>query len=203
LLYLLFLVAGAALIAGVKKGDETIFFSSLHTGIADVCFKWITRMAEAPMLALIIILALRFGYGKGLLVALNNLLVFAFVLLFKEVIFAHAPRPAAFFEGKQQLNFVQGVEIWRDNSFPSGHTAAAFALFFMLSIITPNKKWSVLFFALALLVGISRIYLLEHFLTDVYFGSVLGVGITAAFYLIFGESNFYRNLKWKDKALLQ
>ena len=72
-----------------------------------------------------------------------------------------------------------------------------------LPLLTVRRVVQTVIVVLALLVGISRMYLLEHFLTDVYFGSLLGMGITAAFYLTFGESDFYRNLKWKDKALLQ
>lgn len=158
-------------------------------------------MAEAPLLFLIIIVAIRFSYGKGLLLGINALLVFAVTGLLKFQVFANHVRPSVFFEGKTHLNFVQGVQIYRYNSFPSGHTASAFALFFMFSIFVKDKRWAPVFFTLALLVGISRIYLLEHFFQDVYIGSLVGVCTTAAFYLTFGQSRFYTSIKWRDKAL--
>ncbi len=200
-LYLLFLVVGAILIARYEKGDEILMFNQFHTPYGDQLFKYITRLAEAPLLFFIVIVAVRFSYGKGLLLGINALLVFAVTGLLKGLAFPDYVRPAVFFEGKQQLNFVQGVEIYRYHSFPSGHTSSAFALFFMMSILVKDKKWAPVFFTLALLVGISRVYLLEHFFHDVYAGSLIGVCVTAAFYLTFAQSSFYQNIKWKDKAL--
>jgi membrane-associated phospholipid phosphatase len=135
--------------------------------------------------------------------SLNCALVFVLIMVLKLQIFANQVRPSVYFEGKQHLDFVQGVEILRYNSFPSGHTAAAFAFCFMLSLLFENKKWSVLLFLTALLVGISRMYLLEHFFRDVFFGSIVGMSVTTLFYLTFVRSDFYQNIKWKDKALLQ
>ena len=201
ILYLLFLITGAVLIARYEKGNEILVVNQLHTPFFDQFFKYVTKMAEAPMFFLIIVIAIRFSYGKGILLALNALVVFALTGLLKFVPFASYVRPAVFFEGKAQLNFVQGVEIYRYNSFPSGHTSSAFALFFMLSIFVKDKRWAPVFFLLALAVGVSRVYLLEHFFHDVYAGSLLGVCTTAAFYLTFAESAFYKRISWKDKAL--
>lgn len=203
LLYALFMVLGAIFIAASEKGNEILYVNSLHTGFWDQLFKWITRIAEWPLFLFIIIVAFRFSYGKGLLLGLNTLLVFAVTGLLKSYVFSDHVRPSVFFENKAQLNFVQGVEVYRYHSFPSGHTSSAFALFFMLSIFVSNKKWSPLFFTMALLVGVSRVYLLEHFFYDVYFGSFIGVAVTAAFYLSFAQSEFYNRLSWKDKALMQ
>ena len=184
-----------------EKGHEIIFFNSLHTPFLDQVFKYTTQLAEAPMLFLILIVAVRFSFGKGLLLTINTLLVFAVTAALKNMVFSDHVRPSVFFEGKAQLNFVKGVEIYRYHSFPSGHTSSAFALFFMLSILTTDKKWSFLFFFLALMVGISRVYLLEHFFHDVYAGSIIGIATTTLFYLTFAQSGFYKNLTWKDKAL--
>lgn len=59
------------------------------------------------------------------------------------------------------------------NSFPSGHSAASFALAFVLAKRFP--KYAVAFYAVAALVGASRIYLSSHYPTDVLAGAVLGV----------------------------
>lgn len=203
ILYLLFLIVGGILIANFEKGHEILFFNSLHTPFFDQLFKYTTLMAEAPMLFLIIVVAIRFSYGRGMLLGLNTLLVFAVTGFLKGMVFADHVRPSVFFEGKAQLNFVQGVEVYKYHSFPSGHTSSAFALFFMLSIFVKDKKWAPVFFTLALLVGVSRVYLMEHFFHDVYAGSIVGVCTSAAFYLTFAQSRLYKSLAWKDKALWQ
>ena len=57
-------------------------------------------------------------------------------------------------------------------SFPSGHTAGAFVIFFCINSYLPSISW--IFLILAILVGISRIYLGVHYFTDVLFGILLG-----------------------------
>jgi len=58
-------------------------------------------------------------------------------------------------------------------SFPSGHTAAAFLMATILGAFFPML--AVLFYALAALIGFSRIYNGLHFPTDVLAGVILGV----------------------------
>lgn len=202
-LYFLFVVAGAVIILKFERGSEILYFNSLHHAYSDELFKWITRMAEGPFLTVIVLLIFTRNFGNGMLLFINIMLIFIFVHLFKQILFSSEIRPSVFFEGKEYLNFVDGVDILRYNSFPSGHTAVAFGVFFMLSVFVKNKVWSVLLFALALLVGISRVYLLEHFFRDVYFGSVVGITVTLIFYSFIHPSKFFKNLKWKDKFLLK
>lgn len=66
--------------------------------------------------------------------------------------------------------------IEKDASFPSGHTSTAFAL--AASVSMQHKKWYVVVpaYAWAGSVGYSRMYLGEHYPTDVLAGAVIGVG---------------------------
>lgn len=61
-----------------------------------------------------------------------------------------------------------------DASFPSGHTASSFAAATAVSTFYP--KAGPLAFALAALVGVSRVHLGHHFPSDVAIGSVIGIG---------------------------
>lgn len=202
-LYFLFLVAGAYLIIALEKGDEILYINNLHNRFGNEFFKWASRLAEAPAFALIFLFMLFSSYGKGLLLGINLGLVSGTVQFLKLIVFNDSVRPAAFFQGKAQLNFIEGVQVFTQNSHPSGHTAIGFAVCFMLSLFTSNKYLKAVFFFIALFIGVSRVYLLQHFFRDVYVGSLLAMAITTVFWLTFAQSSFYQNLKWKDKAVLK
>lgn len=58
-------------------------------------------------------------------------------------------------------------------SFPSGHSAAAFGGALLLGNVFPGLRW--LLFTLAALVGFSRIYLGDHYPSDVASGALSGM----------------------------
>ncbi len=58
-------------------------------------------------------------------------------------------------------------------SFPSGHTTTAFAAATVIASCLP-KKFGILAYILAALIGFSRMYLGVHYPTDVLAGIVLG-----------------------------
>lgn len=62
------------------------------------------------------------------------------------------------------------------SSFPSGHTAAAFGIATILSEQYPELWVQCLSYSMAGIVGFSRIYRGEHYLTDVMAGAALGYG---------------------------
>ena len=63
-------------------------------------------------------------------------------------------------------------------SFPSGHSATAFATAVAVAVLYPRLRWPLL--ALAALVALSRVYLGMHYSTDVLAGSALGIAIGLA-----------------------
>ena len=64
-------------------------------------------------------------------------------------------------------------------SFPSGHASSAFAAAAVLAVFAP--RWlGALFLAVAALVGISRIELGVHYVSDVAAGAALGAVIGLA-----------------------
>lgn len=203
ILYALFLILGGVGIALIEKGNEILYFNTLHTPFFNQLFSWVTRLAELPMLVFILLFALRVGYGKGIVLAMNSMVVFGVTAILKHLIFSDRIRPAIFFEGRAELQFIENMEINRYHSFPSGHTASAFALFFMLSLLVDDRRWQLFFFLLALLVGVSRVYLFQHFFEDVYVGSIVGVSITAIFYLSFVRSSIYERISWRDRKLFR
>lgn len=62
-----------------------------------------------------------------------------------------------------------------DPSFPSGHATIGFAMAVVLANKEPKWKW--IFYSLAVLISLSRIYLGVHYPLDVIGGGVIGWGI--------------------------
>ena len=84
------------------------------------------------------------------------------------------PRPYADPEGFfYPLWQMMGAHTESDMSFPSGHTTAAFASMLPVFILG-NKKSSWLALVFAFMMGISRIYLVVHFPSDVLGGLIVG-----------------------------
>ncbi len=189
----------AALLLYLPKGDEIVFIHTQQPHALNVFFRVVTSLSEWPITIIILIFSIIHGLNKGVLLTLTTLLNAVLVTTLKKGVFAGYVRPALFFEGKLALNFVPGVEIYKYNSFPSGHTAAAFALFFMMSLLVKDKRLSLVFFLVATLVGFSRVYLLQHFLIDVYFGAILGAVVAVFCWQIskrfsyFGTSSLAQN----------
>lgn len=83
----------------------------------------------------------------------------------------------------EQLNTF-GINL-KDYSFPSGHTAASFSIATSLALNVP--RLSIIVFIVAIVVGISRIYLGVHYPTDVAAGIVIGFSIALIIHLFFLE----------------
>ena len=95
----------------------------------------------------------------------------------KRVIFPDDLRPIGVFADK--IRTINGVTVHRAHSFPSGHTSTAFTLALLLAFRLGNILWAFFFPLIAFFVGYSRVYLAQHFVTDVFAGML--VGIVSAF----------------------
>ena len=74
-----------------------------------------------------------------------------------------------------------------DFSFPSGHTSSSFAA--ATAIYAMNRKWGIVAYVFAVLMGISRLYLGVHFPTDVLAGAVIGFVMARLTLWILGKIN--------------
>lgn len=168
------LLIGMFFLASYTKTEIHLEQNSWYSSSADIFFKYITHLGDGVFFALAFIplMFIKWRYALGLL--LSAVLTLLMIGVLKQVVFAGEPRPIEYFKNIAELRLVEGVKMSHWNSFPSGHTTAAFTCFGFLAFIVASN-WSKLgFYIIALLTGYSRIYLSQHFLRDVVAGMVLG-----------------------------
>jgi membrane-associated phospholipid phosphatase len=186
---LILLLSGTLLLLLYGKSASFTSLNSFHHVLLNAFFINYTFMGDG-IFALCLIAWLFFYKKKqqGLILLVAFLVSGLMVQIIKN--FVNSPRPRSFFfEAGQYLYFIDGVSQTGYSSFPSGHTATAFAIATFLVLTMKNKRWQFLLLTAAALVGYSRIYLAQHFLLDVIIGTVIG---TAAGILSF---HFVMNAK--------
>ncbi|MDH2363636.1 undecaprenyl-diphosphatase [Priestia megaterium] len=81
-----------------------------------------------------------------------------------------------------------------DNSFPSDHTILFFA--FCMTFFIYQKRWRYIGIMLALVVGISRIWVGVHYPADVIVGAIISIFSTFIASFIVSRLNIIRKLLW-------
>ena len=168
------------------KGQEFLLLDKFHHEYLDTFFKYITFLGDWPAY----FFALAFLFSKLKFRAFYVVLLVSILVPITSYISKanfKQPRPVHYFQDKPVFNDLQkvdGVVLHTGfSSFPSGHTMSAFAVFSLLAFFASNSKRQIfLFFSLAILVAASRVYLIQHFVEDVWMGSLIGVMLA---YLIF------------------
>jgi membrane-associated phospholipid phosphatase len=190
-LFTLFVIISGVLLYNMEQGDAIFFFSERRSDFGDVFFTYFTKVGEEWAYPFVLAALLYFIKPRNFRFFFFVPLLGAFVALvsyFSKLFFRH-PRPILYFERNgllEEVVKVADVSLYGGmNSFPSGHTMSAFALYAFFAFMLPNKRMvGALLLLVALLVGISRIYLVQHFLEDVYLGAIIGVGIGMIWYNI-------------------
>ena len=202
-IFALYLILGAFGFLFYRQGTETLFFDRHHTELLDHFFVFFTRLAEWGFLTLVGVILL-FTRLKYFFVYLIDISVVGIVIGFLKVkMFPDHMRPSVFFSGQYKLHFVDDIPVLTLYSFPSGHTAVAFAVFFLLAIYIRRTWVSILLLCVALLVGLSRMYLMEHFWIDVYFGSIVGILVTLLVYIALQNRLIHRDSRLLNLSLYE
>jgi len=174
LCYGFFFLVGLIILLAKGKTASFMMLNPFHQTLLDYFFIGFTYLGDGIFTVAIIILLMalrRWNQAWQLLTAF--LLSALLAQVFKELF--HMPRPLEVFNHGEYGYFIEGITNHGHASFPSGHSTSVFTLATMLAIFETNKKMNIFYLLTAVAVGYSRIYLGQHFLTDVLMGSCLGV----------------------------
>lgn len=141
-------------------------------------------LAFLPILGLALLMSpRRRRAGMAILVALGMGLMFALTFQY----LALRPRPDNVRLVIAQSNFP---------SYPSGHATAAFGVALVLGL-TYRQRWQLVAIFGATLIALSRVYLGQHYPSDIIGGAILGAAVGAAGYgLIVARQPWPRRLSW-------
>lgn len=197
--YCVLLITILAMLYMYPKLELHLLLNSYHSGFLDTFFKYYTVLAEWPLYILALVPLLWKKFKITLFYAICEAVGGCFVQLIKHLF--SSDRPVSVFENSHLvLPLVQGVEMHHSNSFPSGHSSTFFMFFTCCAIVLAyyyskdNKphtlRTRILFNAsqllllfLAALGAYSRVYLSQHFLSDICVGSI--IGFTTPFVMLF------------------
>lgn len=178
--YLLAFLAFEILVSGFifrfSKLEQMQLINLNHQPVLDWIFLFLTNTAEVilPILFLIWIIWRRKELIKPYV--FSYLLSTLIVQTLKHLIFSEALRPILFLKNSNvQWHLIEGLPINELNSFPSGHTNAAWWMYFWMAYLSPNRLTGFLFGLLAFGVAYSRVYLFQHFPEDTQWGAIFGV----------------------------
>jgi membrane-associated phospholipid phosphatase len=195
--YLLVCIAVIIIITVTSKPDLHLAINQFYSRFLDVLMMILTFFCNGL-----------FACGLGLILLLVKIRYSLYMLgsyassglvvqLLKHFAFPGSLRPVPFLL-PHELHLVQGISILNNYSFPSGHAATAFSVFFICSHLVTPRVVKLFMVIAAILVAFSRIYLSLHFLEDVLAGSFIGTAAAiASIYLtdrIKGE--------WAEKTVL-
>jgi membrane-associated phospholipid phosphatase len=191
-----------------------LLLNSCHTELQDVFFKYYTILAEWPLYVLALLPLFWKKKEITIFFALCELSGGAILQILKHTL--SFERPICAFENCQNvvLPLVQGVDMHHGNSFPSGHASTFFVFCTCCAIILayrykkhePHSRKVWLLFNLSLLAllilaalgAYSRVYLSQHWLSDVCVGSIIGF-ITPCLMFYFGKNKILKLQKDETK----
>ena len=172
-----------------------LLINQYNSPFQDIFFKYFTNIGDGLFAMFILIILLFVVNFRTFFMGLSTFLISGIVCqLMKKVIFADQLRPSKYFS-PEQIHYVKGVVLHSYNSFPSGHSTTAFAIFLFLAYVFKKKHYQIIFALIVCLTAYSRVYLSQHFFGDVVAGGVLGIASFMISYFIFKSIR----VKWFDK----
>ena len=173
-IYGLFFMISLMLVSLYNKQTLHLMLNDLNTPFFDAFFKYSTFLGDGIMFG---VLFLWFAFiNKRVMWAqlVSAILTLVTTHFLKKIIFRGIARPAGDF-GIENLHIVEGVKMAFWNSFPSGHTITAFTIGTILCLYFRKCKSQYIWASLAIIAGLSRVYLSQHYWIDIFVGSFVGI----------------------------
>ncbi len=200
----LLLLFNAYVLATNNQGDILVAINKMRRPWADRLFILGTRLGEPEAYAIVLLVASAIRWRTAIFAVFTGAAA-GIITAIAKGIFAQARPMRWFMDNAEEVwhsldLFNENMRNWGFNSFPSGHSASAFALygFVCFNVRRPKVAISIFCFLVAAQVGFSRMYLLFHFLRDVTVGAALGLLIGIAMYFL--QFKFYPDKEWLDRG---
>lgn len=179
-IYAIYLILAAYILLTMSKTDSHLLLTNWHNSFGDIVFKYSTHLGDGLAIVIYALIALYFGKKYFLQIAISGFISGLIAQLLKKVVYGPTPRPIKFFaETDISIYQVPGVSMNEVFSYPSGHATSAFCMAASFALLANKKRYDIIFGILGTLIAYSRIYLSQHFLEDIVYGSIIGV--TTAF----------------------
>lgn len=183
-----FWIIGASALAGGDEVAIQLRLNAFHTTFQDKLWVGVTALGGGAFFICSALTGAIFSRRYALCTVLTVALAAGMTAAIKYTVDAPRPWTVLTEAGIGDFPRVQGYDCAVTPSFPSGHTATAFALFTGISLFVRNRRIKVGMFFPALAVAFSRIYLMQHFLSDVLVGSLIGVAAALVVYIGLGRT---------------
>lgn len=177
------------LVLSLGKNGAFQLINSNNSPIADQFFKYFTHYGDGIMWVPLGLVCF-FYRRKYFIAVVAGVLISTIIAQFlKRVVYPDELRPISYLSETFPVHQIDGVEMRKIHSFPSGHATTAFTMALIMAHMINKKFWSVILPLLATLAGYSRVYLGQHFPTDVLAGMCIGI-ISSVLSLLIYQSIF-------------
>jgi len=175
ILAIIIAIGTGVLILVLGKNGSFQLINGNYNEIADQFFKYFTHYGDGVMWAPLGLFCFFFK-RKYFIAVLAGVIISTLLAQFlKRVVYPDELRHISYLSESFPIHQVVGVEMRRLHSFPSGHTTTAFTMALIMSHMINKKVWSILLPLLALIAAYSRVYLAQHFPTDLLAGMCIGI----------------------------
>ena len=142
-----------------------------------------------PYVLVLILLGLAFKNWKMTLVALISAGTASLIVKRIILFFIQRPRPYMVLSEAHTLISKSASESFQ--AFPSGHALFFFAL--AMAVYFYHKKWGIVFFIGAALMGLARIFVGVHWPSDILAGAILGVATACVIRALYVKYKTWKN----------